>query len=277
MDTFLEDPNNLEEKRYWSKIIRKVSVLAREYESTGQIFSLKLVNSIQQDGQTYYFIPDQEALDAYNKGKELKLYEAKGVYKKKKLVKESIEHFKRAVELEPNYVYAWNRLGNSYWDLGDLKKALKYVNKALELDPHSIHNWGDKTLYLVKLNRIEEAFLSCNEGRKLILINKILFKNRFAGGFVYHVNNVLKTKKDREIFLKTIQQEIKELLIEAEKLINKGDFEETIVLCDKIPGKDPLSAMGWYWKGKALSALARDEEATICYDLSTDLKKSKST
>lgn len=273
MDIFLEDPNNFEEKRYWRKIIRKVSVLARHYESTGQFFSIQLVNSIQQDGQTYYFIPDQEALECYLEG--IKLHEPPLGYKKKE-IKESIKHFNRAVELEPNYVYAWNWLGHSYWDLKDFKNALKYVNKALELDPHSIHNWGDKTVYLVKLNRIEEAFLCCNEGRKLILINKILFKNRLAGGFVYHINNVLKTKKDREVFLITIQQEIKELLIEAEKLNYSGDFEETIVLCDNVLGKDPLSALGWFWKGKALSALARDDEAVICYNISNDLKTSKS-
>jgi len=72
---------------------------------------------------------------------------------------------------------------------------------------------------------------------------------------------------------KISQQEINEIEAKAEELIYNGDFENVIDLCNELLRKAADSSMGWFWKGKALSALGRDDEAVNCYAKSYDLKK----
>ena len=49
--------------------------------------------------------------------------------------KEEIASFQKAVELDPSYWVSQINLGNSYYSLGDKKKAAGYFTKALEIYP----------------------------------------------------------------------------------------------------------------------------------------------
>jgi len=49
--------------------------------------------------------------------------------------KEAEEAFQKAVNLDPQYVYAWNNMGNVFGNQGRYKEAEKAYRKALALDP----------------------------------------------------------------------------------------------------------------------------------------------
>ncbi len=67
-----------------------------------------------------------KALDAYNKGSDELQAEN---YKK------ALKHFEKAVEIDSEFVFAWDNIGVCYRRLGDLDKALYAYNKSLEIDP----------------------------------------------------------------------------------------------------------------------------------------------
>ncbi|MCP4348787.1 MAG: tetratricopeptide repeat protein, partial [Desulfobacterales bacterium] len=55
-------------------------------------------------------------------------------YKKK--YKEAIKQYRKAIEIDPNYAYAYNGLGSAYDDLENYEEAIKQYKKAIEIDPN---------------------------------------------------------------------------------------------------------------------------------------------
>ena len=51
--------------------------------------------------------------------------------------KEAVRHFRRAVEIAPEFSEAWNRLGNNYRILSDLELSEQALLRALELAPEA--------------------------------------------------------------------------------------------------------------------------------------------
>ena len=60
---------------------------------------------------------------------------------------EALEHFRRAVELEPAFAPAQTNLGQMLLDLGQAEEALPHSQEAVRLDPNSAvlhHNLGQR-------------------------------------------------------------------------------------------------------------------------------------
>jgi len=222
-----------------------------------------------------------EASDFFNKGNEFGL---------KKNFKEAITYHKKAVDIDPTFADGWSNLGADYMGINDLNNALICFNKAIGLDPKNTKTLDNKGLLLIKQEKYDEAIECFNESLKINIDNPIAKQNRkyalhhlkktdFASGFMRDIMEPspeeihAATKNLKPTHTVINQQEIRELEAKAEELIYNGDFEDIIVLCNNLLEKDPNSAMGWFWKGKALSALAKDEEAINCYAKSCDLKK----
>jgi tetratricopeptide (TPR) repeat protein len=65
--------------------------------------------------------------------------------------KKAIEDYTSAINLKPNFAYAYNNRGNAYLDLGDAKKAIADYNRAIAIDPKyalAYKNRGDAYLKL---------------------------------------------------------------------------------------------------------------------------------
>ncbi len=56
---------------------------------------------------------------------------------KQKEYEKSIGHYTKAIELNPNYVEAYNNRGVAYTDKGEYDRALNDCNTAIQLNPHS--------------------------------------------------------------------------------------------------------------------------------------------
>jgi len=296
LESFIIDPN---EREYGRENLEQV---LNRLRSHGRI------NSKQHDGETHYFIPKQpsrssqeretsgnidnlilkyrslprnEASEFFNKGNE---------FGSRKDFKKAIIYHKKAVDIDPTFADGWSNLGADYMGINDLNNALICFNKAIGLDPHINKTWDNKGLLLIMQKKFDEAVQCFNESLKININNPIAKQNRkyalnqlkktdFVSGFMRDIMEPspeeiqAATKNLRPTQTIINQQEIMELEAEAKKLIYNGDFEDIIVLCDNLLEKDPNSAMGWFWKSKALSALAKDEEAINCYAKSCDLKK----
>lgn len=102
------------------------------------------------------------------------------VYGDKKEYDKAIECYKKAIELDANYVHAWNNMGSDYWYKEEYDRAIECYEKALEIDANYVYAWygmgltySDKKEY----NKADECFkniLNINPEYKKIIRKTIL-------------------------------------------------------------------------------------------------------
>lgn len=74
---------------------------------------------------------------------------------------EAIEHYKKAVELAPDSVAAYNNWGRALDSLSNHTEAIEYFSKAAELDPFNgtvFANWGFSLYSMGKFSAAAEKF-----------------------------------------------------------------------------------------------------------------------
>jgi len=112
-----EDPNSTENKKYYYIIERwlrdNCSSLNTAVGSINKESDKSLSNNLK-------------AIDEYNAG--ITLFNQDNY-------SDALPHFKKAVEIDPQFVFAWDNLGKCYRQTGDLDNALEAYNKSLEIDP----------------------------------------------------------------------------------------------------------------------------------------------
>jgi tetratricopeptide (TPR) repeat protein len=82
-------------------------------------------------------------------------------------VNEAIEHFKKTIEIDPQFTEAYNNMGNAYMDIGRSEEAVRQYRSALNLAPNDplIHlNIGHA---LAKRWELEEALLHYGQALNL--------------------------------------------------------------------------------------------------------------
>jgi Tfp pilus assembly protein PilF len=72
-------------------------------------------------------------------------------------VEGAIQHLKKAVELAPQFVEAWNNLGSIAYRSRQLEKAEEYFREALEQDPNAYYPLVNLGGTLLSLKRYEES------------------------------------------------------------------------------------------------------------------------
>ena len=70
---------------------------------------------------------------------------------------DAIQFYERALEIDPQYAYAYNNKGLSLSRLGRYEEAIAELDKALEIDPNALKAYYNKGLALSHLERYEEA------------------------------------------------------------------------------------------------------------------------
>jgi superkiller protein 3 len=70
---------------------------------------------------------------------------------------EAYEEYRRAIEIDPNYVFGYYNWGNVLYDLKRYDEAIEKYKKVIEINPNDVYayyNWGN---VLFDLKRYEEA------------------------------------------------------------------------------------------------------------------------
>ena len=105
-------------------------------------------------------------------------------YQQKEILK-AIQSYQKVMELDPNYVEAYNNLGIIYQEMGDLEKALEAYRKSIEINPRYEKAYNNRGIVFYLQGRDEEALASFQKALALnpnnieSYINMgILFKNK---------------------------------------------------------------------------------------------------
>lgn len=115
--------------------------------------------SIYMDDSMYEGSKIEEAVNAYNKGVR---EQGQQEYKK------AIKYYKEALELDPNYVFAWDNMGICYRRIGNAKEAIESYQKSIALFPRGTF----AHINLGLLYAFQEKFdLAIAEYKKVVEIN----------------------------------------------------------------------------------------------------------
>ena len=91
---------------------------------------------------------------------------------------EAIEHFTKAIELDPTDPVFYSNRSACHASLASYEAALIDAEKCLELNPNFIKGYSRKALPLYKLNRTEEALKVLDQGLALDPSNEQLLKDK---------------------------------------------------------------------------------------------------
>jgi tetratricopeptide (TPR) repeat protein len=142
----------------------------------------------------------------------------------------------KAIELNPDYVLAWNNKGVALEKPGHYEEVLKAYDKAIELKPDFAVAWHGRGFALQTLGRLEEALIAYDKAIEL--------KPDFAEALT-----------NKGVALQTL-----------------GRLEEALKACDRAIKLNPDYVEVWNNKGLALGKLGRYEEALIAHDKAIELK-----
>ena len=108
----------------------------------------------------------------------------------KRLLKEALKCFKKAIDINPKSDYAFQNQALTLGRLGRKDQALESNNTATELNPNNFEAWIQGTAWLMNLKRAEEAYEVCKRVKQLSGLDtvddslKIGFFTNFASALV---------------------------------------------------------------------------------------------
>ena len=175
----------------------------------------------------------------------------------------TIAAFDKALEVDPNFHYAWNGLGATLCDLGRYEEAIATFQKALEIAPNGQIIWYNLGKALNNLERYEEA---------IAVYQKAL---EIAPNFHIVWYDLGHTLADLERYEEAITAYDKALEINPNNhyawngrgatLKNLGRYEEGLAAFDKALNIDPNFNLACYNRGAILHGLERYEEAIAAF------------
>eukprot|EP01122_Echinamoeba_exundans_P001998 TRINITY_DN11966_c0_g1_i1.p1 TRINITY_DN11966_c0_g1~~TRINITY_DN11966_c0_g1_i1.p1 ORF type:complete len:929 (+),score=147.93 TRINITY_DN11966_c0_g1_i1:67-2853(+) len=162
-------------------------------------------------------------------------------YRKSSQNAEALVQFERAVELQPNYLVAWNSAGLARSSQRDYINALSCFEKALEISPSDCVVWANKGESLFMQGHYQlavECFdksLECAAGAD----------PQTRVGFVW-------IRKGKALCL-------------------IGSYERAVECFEQALQDDPESPVAWEWKGRSLFEQGKMQESLQCYDTALSL------
>ena len=93
-----------------------------------------------------------------------------------------IRDLSRAIDLEPDFAFAYYNRGTFYANSNDLHAALMDFDKAVELDETLAEAWYNRGLVLVLLNRMDDAFRDLSRAGELGIYSAYNIIKRFSKG-----------------------------------------------------------------------------------------------
>ena len=99
----------------------------------------------------------------------------------------AIEYFNKAIEINPNYKFAYINRATAYAKLKKYQNAINDYNKVIDLDPHWAEAYQFRSITYYNMNLYDEAISDCNT---LIKFNILDAQAYYIRGVVYLMDNV---------------------------------------------------------------------------------------
>jgi tetratricopeptide (TPR) repeat protein len=183
---------------------------------------------------------------------------------------EAIMHYRKSLEIQPNYPPAWCNLGVALFQKGEKAQAVAQYRRALELEPDYSEAHGNLGVALFDKGEKEQAIA---QYRKALELEP---QNAEAHG---NLGVALFDKGEREEaiaqYLKAL--EINPLYVKAEynlgnALATEGHIEEAMAHFRKALEIKPRYAYAHFGLGNALCAKEQWEEAIVQYSAALEIK-----
>lgn len=194
----------------------------------------------------------------------------------------ALKFFNKAIKLDPQHYRSWSNKGLVLFKQKRLEEAFICYNEAFKLNSDDIQVKNNRGYILQELakaqiNPVEESLkeLEGKYPKSLIIemVDEIEKKQRSLEVLSQVFGKKIDSGDPRSSRLtkseetgKTSENELlQEKISKAELLIYEGNYEQIIQLCDEVIEKENTNPYAWFWKGKAFTALAKDNEAFECY------------
>ena len=99
-------------------------------------------------------------------------------------IEEAIDHYNKAIRLEPNYIRSYYNRGNAYARLGQYQRAIDDLNKAISLNPDYFKAYNSRAINYAKLGQLKNAIDDFNKAIRL----KEDFADAYKNRAVFYLN-----------------------------------------------------------------------------------------
>ena len=181
-----------------------------------------------------------------------------------KRLEAALESFDKAIAVQPNYALALTNRGAVLFDLKRYADALASYDRSLAIRPDQAEALYNRAGTLHALKRYEEAVANYDKA--------ITLRPQFAAAYANRGNSLNELNRldqalesfDRALAL---QPNLVEALCNRGNVLNRlKRFEEALASYDRALGLNPGHAASHYNRGTTLHALTRYEEALASYD-----------
>ncbi|MCA2655767.1 tetratricopeptide repeat protein [Microcystis sp. M061S2] len=182
----------------------------------------------------------------------------------------AIASWDRALEIKPDYYYAWNNRGNALVNLGRLEEAIASYDRALEFKPDFHEAWNNRGIALRNLGRFEQAIASYDRALEFKPDFHEAWNNRgIALGNLGRLEEAI-ASYDQALEIKPDKHEAWNYRGFA--LDNLGRFEQAIASYDRALEIKPDYHLAWDNRGIALGNLGRFEQAIASWDRALEIQ-----
>lgn len=236
-------------------------------------------------GQLYYWDEDfEEALAAFSTaienaaGKE-KLSGLETVYFYRGYIfgtireqsTQAISDYESAIGLKPDFVEAYNNLGNEYSDLEEYGTALEKFNKALEIDPEFTSAYNNRGNVYRSLEKYELAITDYNKAISLSPDDADAYANR--GLTFYHLKNYRLAVKDYDRAISLDPKQAGEYNNRAIAYIELEELDKALEDLNQAIKLDPELAIAYNNRGSLYDRTGQKNEAIIDFNKAIELNQ----
>ena len=183
---------------------------------------------------------------------------------------EALVSYDKAIEIQPDYCFAWEIRGLVLFALRRFEEALASENKAIEIEPNNSLAWTNRGTALFFLGRFEQALASHDKAIEIESDNSLAWSNR---GIT--LNNLGRFEQALASYDKAIEIEPDESLAWSDRgitLNNLGRFEQALASHEKAIEIEPDNYLAWTNRGIALHDLGRFEQALASHEKAIEIQ-----
>jgi tetratricopeptide (TPR) repeat protein len=190
----------------------------------------------------------------------------------------SLDLFERVIQIDPSYPAPYETMGVILGRKGNYLEALEKMNQLLCVDPQSILAHTNKSLYLMKLGRIEEAEVEKQRatvknfelmGRESKEKRDLEDKNK---------NEDLELSRREQMFKQVLEIDPQDSLAAygmADILFKRKDFSNAQIFLDRLLEHHPKHSNGYLLSGQNLNILGKKKEARVIWEKGIEVASEK--
>jgi len=177
--------------------------------------------------------------------------------------------FRKAIEVDPKYIYAWDSLGDALYKQDQYAEAEKAYRKAIELDPKYVYAWdslGDTLYFQDQYAEAEKAY------RKAIELDpKYIYAWDNLGDALFRQEQYAEAEKAYRKAIELDPKYVHAWSFLGQALYKQGQDAEAEKAYRKAIELDPKCVHAWSFLGQALYKQGQYAEAEKAYRKAIEL------